>query len=950
MPKPNAVKYSTATQSETLRIGNFHIGVTNKDYGPTINTGYYAGIVSLSGYTGYVWDGSKIVYNQSSSDSDLVNFLSQRAGASFSGLTAALAWSLTQSDILVVNKNYENIVTDGLILNLDAGFISSYPRTGNIFYDLSGRNNHGALINGPTFNSNIGGSISLDGVDDTISVPKDLNGFEHNIQYDIDWTIECWMYMYPHDDLPQNYIGIYGNYNGCNYNSYKGNAQGILIFYPSQPNLTFINLGFGPSNNPTGSQCPSVSINWSGSEVLWVNNNVNKWCHFAMTSEDGTFYRIYVNGVQQGTTKTVDFKNSQNRIDNNLTSTSTYRWGGSGTTAFNQVDFSNMRIYNRSLSQKEVLQNYYANLQKIIPKSGLMLSFDAQNRSALDTSGNSNNGTLVNGATFSGLGSGSWLFDGVDDRIDFTQIDQSNWSVSAFINMNFTKIRSSRSFVLTNNTLGLRNGRNILELTYSISIMSIATDANGNIFIGGRICEYAGVERELILKLDSSGNIISDFDLGIKISQTQDVTDIAVSSDGSSLYYVGYNIGTLRRVNSTSGQQTQTISSVTNGGISQANLVIDEANNKAYIGGWFTAIQGVSTQRIARLNLSTMTVDSSFDVTTGFANTEDVQMMVLQPDGKLIVGGQFTSYKGNAYNRIIRLNSDASIDNTFSIGTGFNGTVLRKCISLQSDGKVIIGGDFTTYNGVSANRIVRLNSDGTRDTSFNIGTGFNSSVRALSLQSDGKVIVGGDFTTYNGFSVGRIIRLNSDGTRDTSFNTSNASFNSSVTSIHIQSDGKILIGGQFSEYSNTVRMNLIRLDSDGTIDQSFRSDTGLFGAYRFNTQFSYTNSSNSLTTHVFFRVTRPINHDWCNFQTAYSVLSGFNNYTITKNSSNLYTTYWNSILSSTASYPTAISTSLVTNTTGIPRGNISEISIYNRDLSQEEVSIIFNSSRLRYGL
>ena len=113
-----------------------------------------------------------------------------------------------------------------------------------------------------------------------------------------------------------------------------------------------------------------------------------------------------------------------------------------------------------------------------------------------------------------------------------------------------------------------------------------------------------------------------------------------------------------------------------------------------------------------------MTIDTSFNTTTGFVNTEDVQDMVLQPDGKLIVLGQFTSYKGVSINRIVRLNSDASIDPTFQTSGatfGFNGNISRNCTVLQSDGKVIVGGAFTTYSGVTYNRIIRLNSNGTID-------------------------------------------------------------------------------------------------------------------------------------------------------------------------------------------------------------------------------------------
>ena len=78
---------------------------------------------------------------------------------------------------------------------------------------------------------------------------------------------------------------------------------------------------------------------------------------------------------------------------------------------------------------------------------------------------------------------------------------------------------------------------------------------------------------------------------------------------------------------------------------------------------------------------------------------------------------------------------------TFDIGTGFDNTV--RVIDIQPDGKILVGGDFTKYNGTSRNRIVRLNSNGSIDTSFNIGTGFNDDVWTIDIQPDGKILVGG---------------------------------------------------------------------------------------------------------------------------------------------------------------------------------------------------------------
>ena len=92
------------------------------------------------------------------------------------------------------------------------------------------------------------------------------------------------------------------------------------------------------------------------------------------------------------------------------------------------------------------------------------------------------------------------------------------------------------------------------------------------------------------------------------------------------------------------------------------------------------------------------------------------------------------------------------VDPTFAIGDAFNKNGTINVTAIQSDGKIIVAGDFYTFEGASTNRIVRLNADGTRDNSFNAGTGFNGSTFALAIQPDGKILVGGNFTTFNNIS------------------------------------------------------------------------------------------------------------------------------------------------------------------------------------------------------
>ena len=199
--------------------------------------------------------------------------------------------------------------------------------------------------------------------------------------------------------------------------------------------------------------------------------------------------------------------------------------------------------------------------------------------------------------------------------------------------------------------------------------------------------------------------------------------------------------------------------------------------------------------------------------------------MAIQGDGKILVGGDFTQYSGVTANYIIRLNTDGTIDNTFNSGSGFSNGVSSMAIQ-SGDGKILAGGDFTQYSGVTANFIIRLNSDGTIDNTFNSGSGFNGYVTSIAIQSDGKILIGGSFTSYSGITANYIIRLNTDGTIDNTFN-SGSGFSNGVSSMAIQSgDGKILAGGDFTQYSGVTANRIIRLNTDGTIDNTFNSGSG----------------------------------------------------------------------------------------------------------------------------
>jgi uncharacterized delta-60 repeat protein/uncharacterized repeat protein (TIGR01451 family) len=245
-----------------------------------------------------------------------------------------------------------------------------------------------------------------------------------------------------------------------------------------------------------------------------------------------------------------------------------------------------------------------------------------------------------------------------------------------------------------------------------------------------------------------------------------------------------------------------------------------QADGKIIICGFFTSFNGVSQNYLTRLNTDG-TLDNTFNIGTGADNF--IGSIAIQADGKIIIGGGFTTFNGVSKNYLARLNADGTLDNTFNIGVGADSYV--KSIAIQADGKIIIGGWFTTFNGVSKKSLARLNDDGTLDNTFNIGVGANNVVRSIAIQADGKIIIGGDFTTFNGVSKNYLARLDADGTLDNTFKIGTAA-NTSILSIAIQADSKIIIGGWFTIFNGVSKNYLARLNVDGTLDNTFKIGTG----------------------------------------------------------------------------------------------------------------------------
>ena len=239
-----------------------------------------------------------------------------------------------------------------------------------------------------------------------------------------------------------------------------------------------------------------------------------------------------------------------------------------------------------------------------------------------------------------------------------------------------------------------------------------------------------------------------------------------------------------------------------------------QPDGKILVGGSFTTLGGQPRSCVGRLNADG-TLDTAFNpgasgLPVPWAVPTSVHCLAVQADGKILVGGYFTTLGGQPRNCIGRLNPDGTVDPAFNPGIdAANHYCFLWCLAVQADGKILAGGYFTTLGGQPRSYLGRLNSSGTLDTGFNPGA--SSTVYSLAIQTDGKIVVGGAFG-----------RLNVDGTRDTGFTPA---ANGAVENVLFQPDGKIVVAGTFTSLGGQPRHNIGRLNSDGTVDLGFNPGT-----------------------------------------------------------------------------------------------------------------------------
>jgi hypothetical protein len=375
---PNAIKYSTSGVTNTIKKNNIVLGVNNIGYGPTPNTGFWMGIdAPTNGYTVYSFPNSATTPTAvvASNDSDLISIAKSFGAPNIVTVANALQYFASGSPInLVTNKQYPNIVTSGLTYLFDAGFVTSYPTAGSVWYDLSGNAYDGSLVNGPTYSAS---TLSFDGTDDYMTLP---NGITLNGANTMLFTIN-------------------GNYQNYYLSVFERNSV----------------LGAGLTTAIPQNGWVQVGYIWDGSSNKFIINgtiyNANTGGSFPY---DNPLYRPLFwagnfNFFGSNSSPNLSFHLQNNSGGNTgfLWSGFTYKAINITATAGNRRYFSgntaNISIYNRALSSAEVIQNYeaYMNQYGTLEVQYLVVAGGGSGGYTGYPSGGGGAGGLLTGATTS---------------------------------------------------------------------------------------------------------------------------------------------------------------------------------------------------------------------------------------------------------------------------------------------------------------------------------------------------------------------------------------------------------------------------------------------------------------------------------------------------------------------------------------------------------------------
>jgi hypothetical protein len=340
---PNSIKYNVSAETLALKKGNFWIGTGDVGKGPTSTTGYWNGITPpAGGYTIYL---NKASNGQSiyvaNNDAQLISLTNGIAGTNYTTANECFNYYAGQSDKMVFNRDYEGIITNGLLLNLDAGFTPSYPKNGTTWYDISGGGTNVTLINGPTYNSSNSGVVVFDGGDDSsVNYSPNLSSAGGTK------TVLCW--CWPDSTGPSNqYTGL-------------------------------VSWGGRGNNNPSSALLLSLNTEastWYVGSAYWYNDyvpntlsvNKNAWNMVGIISRQQSVPNSNNTTLICGNSGGLNYSTGNSSDVNRSINTSNVDLAIGSTDIVNRAfkgRIANVLIYNRELTTSEILQNFNAQKSK----------------------------------------------------------------------------------------------------------------------------------------------------------------------------------------------------------------------------------------------------------------------------------------------------------------------------------------------------------------------------------------------------------------------------------------------------------------------------------------------------------------------------------------------------------------------------------------------------------
>lgn len=334
-------------------------------------------------------------------------------------------------------------------------------------------------------------------------------------------------------------------------------------------------------------------------------------------------------------------------------------------------------------------------------------------------------------------------------------------------------------------------------------VRCVSLFTNGQVLIGGNFGFINGVPRNRVARLNPNGDLDTSFD---PLVGPDGIIFAAVAEpEGTAL--IG---GSFRNINSIRRMYLARLRKDASLDLGFPNIVFDDQINyierqsdgQYLVIGDFQTVDGIPRKNVALVRTNG-TLVASFNPASRTTNGA-VLTAAIQPDGKVLLAGSFRAMDDTNRTLVVRVSANGALDESFNAGY-IGGSVIRK-VALDPDGRVVVAGDFTSVDGYSRPNIARLGLNGTLDTGFSPPPGIGPTFYAMHIQPDGKCILGGSLNYRD------LVRLNTNGTLDVSFN---AQAGGTVHSMAVQFDLQIVIAGDFQSIGPTNINRIARLNGDG---------------------------------------------------------------------------------------------------------------------------------------